>query len=31
MFLSNMWIAAKQVLMLYLLVAVGAVADKTRL
>ena len=31
MFLSNMWIAAKQVLMLYLLVAVGAVADKTHL
>ena len=31
MFLSNMWIAAKQVMMLYILVAVGAVADKTRL
>ena len=31
MFLSNMWIAARQVLMLYLLVAVGAAADKTKL
>ena len=27
MFLSNMWIAARQVLMLYLLVAVGAAAE----
>ena len=31
MFLSNMWIATKQVLMLYILVFVGAVADKTKL
>ena len=31
MFLSNITIAAKQVLILYILVAVGAIADKTRL
>lgn len=31
MFLSNIAITAKQVLILYILVAVGAVADKTRL
>ena len=31
MFLSNITIAAKQVLILYILVAVGAVADKTKL
>lgn len=31
MFLSNMGIAAKQVLMLYILVAVGAAADRTKL
>lgn len=31
MFFSNMWIAAKQVLILYILVAVGAVCDRVHL
>ena len=31
MFLANMWIVTKQVIILYILVAVGAVCDKTKL